>query len=85
MAGFDVVLRMEKGSEAGAGLGGAEKAEAAGSWGVLVDEPGAGLKAEKALKPGGGVEVEPEGIGPRAVEFWVIEERSAGPGISAIV
>ncbi len=67
--GFEVDPRMEKGSAA-AGFGGAEKAEdmESGGWGVLLDEPeGAELKAEKELKPGGGVEV--EAIGPRALEF----------------
>jgi hypothetical protein len=83
VAGLEEEPRIEKGSEAGA-LGGTVKAEDRGGCGVLLDEPeGAELNDEKALYPGGGVEV--DDTGPRALEFCVTEERSAGPGMSVLV
>ena len=84
MAGFEVEPRIEKGSAAG--LGGAANADCmeSGGCGVPVDEPeGADVKDEKALYPGGGVDV--NDTWPRAVEFCVTEERRAGPGMSGCV
>jgi hypothetical protein len=77
VAGFEVELRMEKGSAAGLGGAANEDCMESGGCGVLVDEPEcAGVKDEKALYPGIGVEV--DDIWPRDVEFWVTEERRAG-------
>lgn len=86
MDGLDVKvgeLRMAKGSAEAGALEGAANADCMdkGGCGVLEDDPeGAEPNAEKALNPGGGVEVDDDG--PRAVLFCVIDDKSAGPGMS---